>query len=83
MSPLQPVGPYQPNPVTRVERSARERRQRDKDSPGGDSDPAAHFVEASVPPGDASAPEASAVPPRHAANPLDPDEPGHLVDLKA
>lgn len=86
MAPLQPVGPYQPNPVTLVNRVGRDARRRDDPHPGKEDEsnqpPAAD-------PGAGEAPQEVAAPPAvhqasHATpDPLDPDAPGHLFDLKA
>lgn len=84
MAPLQPVGPYQPNPVTLVNRVGRDARRRD-DQPGHEAPP---DQPAADPGADEAPPEAAAPPHAPAASrpttdPLDPDAPGHLLDIKA
>lgn len=86
MAPLQPVGPYQPNPVTLVNRVGRDARRKDDSHPGKEEESAQHPA---ADPGTGEAPQ-EAVAPRAAGpasppipDPLDPDAPGHLFDLKA
>ena len=85
MAPLQPVGPYQPNPVTLVNRVKGDARRREDPREGqgepGEEPPAAEAAaDEAAPPGTPPGGPPGSHP---VHDPLDPDAPGHLLDIKA